>query len=398
MRNSNTNITRNFTRTLTIIVIAAVVIMAILSVAGQFFYFLERIEEQELGVQFRSGRIYEVVGPGVYSDFGLFVEIMRISTQAIPFEVRDEEIITKDKQRIGVVVSGDIFRPGLAQIDLIRNQWAEYRGIYLENDLAVARVEALARQSMKVCVGDRTFDNNIIGTSRDELRACIEQELDDLVAQIGLRIDNLVVPEVILSVEVQAALDAIVQSRLATEKAAQDQLKAEAEAKAEQARQEGEIRVEQSRIQEQTKQQTALAQLEQQRLAAQLAIIEAQRANDLAQLETERLTIEATKQNELLAAQLDLDINQALADAAQAKAQVDVAVQTALAALYASNPAYVQLLIAQANANALNNTDKVIFTPEGLTPTLVLPGPGIVPTIDTTPTNTTSSTTPTEGQ
>lgn len=398
MRNSNTNITRNFTRTLTIVVIAAVVIMAILSVAGQFFYFLERIEEQELGVQFRSGRIYEVVGPGVYSDFGLFVEIMRISTQAIPFEVRDEEIITKDKQRIGVVVSGDIFRPGLTQIDLIRNQWAEYRGIYLENDLAVARVEALARQSMKVCVGDRTFDNNIIGTSRDELRACIEQELDDLVAQIGLRIDNLVVPEVILSVEVQAALDAIVQSRLATEKAAQDQLKAEAEAKAEQARQEGEIRVEQSRIQEQTKQQTALAQLEQQRLAAQLAIIEAQRANDLAQLETERLTIEATKQNELLAAQLDLDINQALADAAQAKAQVDVAVQTALAALYASNPAYVQLLIAQANANALNNTDKVIFTPEGLTPTLVLPGPGIVPTIDTTPTNTTSSTTPTEGQ
>lgn len=398
MRNSNTNITRNFTRTLTIIVIAAVVIMAIFSVAGQFFYFLERIEEQELGVQFRSGRIYEVVGPGVYSDFGLFVEIMRISTQAIPFEVRDEEIITKDKQRIGVVVSGDIFRPGLAQIDLIRNQWAEYRGIYLENDLAVARVEALARQSMKVCVGDRTFDNNIIGTSRDELRACIEQELDDLVSQIGLRIDNLVVPEVILSLEVQAALDAIVQSRLATEKAAQDQLKAEAEAKAEQARQEGEIRVEQSRIQEQTKQQTALAQLEQQRLAAQLAIIEAQRANDLAQLETERLTIEATKQNELLAAQLDLDINQALADAAQAKAQVDVAVQTALAALYASNPAYVQLLIAQANANALNNTDKVIFTPEGLTPTLVLPGPGIVPTIDTTPTNTTSSTTPTEGQ
>lgn len=398
MRNSNTNIPRNLTRTLTIIVIAAVVIMAIFSVAGQFFYFLERIEEQELGVQFRSGRIYEVVGPGVYSDFGLFVEILRISTQAIPFEVRDEEIITKDKQRIGVVVSGDIFRPGLDQIDLIRNQWAEYRGIYLENNLAVARVEALARQSMKVCVGDRTFDNNIIGTSRDELRSCIEQELDELVAKIGLRIDNLVVPEVILSLEVQAALDAIVQSRLATEKAAQDQLKAEAEAKAEQARQEGEIRVEQSRIQEQTKQQTALAQLEQQRLAAQLAIIEAQRANDLAQLETDRLTIEATKQNELLAAQLDLDINQALADAAQAKAQVDVAVQTALATLYASNPAYVQLLIDQANANALNNTDKVIFTPEGLTPTLVLPGPGIVPTIDTTPTNTTSSTTPTEGQ
>lgn len=396
MRNSN--LSRNLVRTFTIIIIGLILVTAVLSFAGQFFYILELVEEQELGVQFRGGRIYEVVGPGVYSDFGLFVELVHMSTQAIPFEVRDEEIITKDKQRIGVVVSGDIFRPGLDQFDLIRSQWAEYRGMYLEDNLAIARVESLARQSMKVCVGDRTFDNNIIGTSRDELRSCIEQELDELVAQIGLKIDNLVVPEVILSPEVQTALDAIVQSRLATEKAAQDQLKAEAEAKAEQARQEGEIRVEQSRIQEQTKQQTALAQLEQQRLTAQLAIIEAQRANDLAQLETDRLTIEATKQNELISAQLDLNINEALAEAAQARARVDVAVQTALAALYVSNPAYVQLLIAQANANALNSTDKVIFVPEGMAPTLVLPGPGIVPTVDTTPTNTTNSTTPTEGQ
>jgi hypothetical protein len=38
----------------------------------------------------------------------------------------------------------------------------------------------------------------------------------------------------------------------------------------------------------------------------------------------------------------------------------------------------------QANAAALNKTDKIIFTPEGMTPTLVLPGPGIVPTVETT--------------
>jgi len=48
-------------------------------------------------------------------------------------------------------------------------------------------------------------------------------------------------------------------------------------------------------------------------------------------------------------------------------------------------PAYVQLLIAQANASALTATDKIIFTPEGSTPTIVVPGPGIMPTVDTTP-------------
>jgi len=195
----------------------------------------------------------------------------------------------------------------------------------------------------------------------------------------------VVVPDVILSPEVQAALDAIVQSRLATEKAAQDQLKAQAEAAAEQAKQEGAIRVEQSKIQEQTRQQTQLAELERQRLAAQTAVIEAQRANDLAQKETERALIEVTKANELLAAQRDLEINLARAEAAKAQAQADMALQTLLGELYAQYPAYVQLLIAQANASALTATDKIIFTPEGSTPTIVVPGPGIMPTVDTTP-------------
>lgn len=384
MTNSVNTLRRRLGPLITIIVVIIALIF-LLSFAGQFFYFFQVVQEQEVGVQFQGGRIQEIVGPGVYSDFGLFVRLERVSSQAIPFEVSDAEIITKDKQRIGVAVTGDIFRPGLIERDLILANWGEYRGIYLNNDAATSRVQSLARQAMKVCVGDRTFDQNVVGTSRDELRNCIDDELNELVGPMGLRIANLVVPEVVLSPEVQAALDAIVASRLATEKAAQDQLKAQAEAGAEQARQEGEIRVEQSRIQEQTRQQTILAQLERDRLAAQLAIIEAERANDLAQKETERQVLEAQKNNELLGAQLDQGINQALAEAASAKAQAELAQETLLAQLYAANPVYVQWLIAQANASALKATDKIIFTPVGVSPSIIVPGPGIVPTVETTP-------------
>ena len=371
-----------------LVLLGVIGIVILLSFAGQFFYFLESVEEQEIGIQFRNNRIYQVVGSGVYSDVGLFVSLETISAQAIPFTVRDEEIITRDKQRIGLAVSGDIFRPNLAQADLIRDNWARYRGIYRQDDLASARVQDLARQSMKVCVGDRTFDNNIIGTSRDELRACIDEELNSLVADIGLRVENLVVPEVILSPEVQVALDAIVQSRLETEKAAQDELKAEAEAAAEQARQEGEIRVEQSRIQEQTRQQIILAQLEQERLQAQLVIIEATQVNDLAEIARQQAVLLATKENERLQAEEDLRIAEVLAEVALVQAQADTALQQALALIYQDNPEYVQLLLVQANASALSDTDKIIFTPEGTIPTLVLPGPGIVPTVDTGATQT----------
>ncbi len=364
-------------------IVGIVIILFALSFLGNFAYFFETVEEQEIGVRFRRGQIYEVVGPGVYSDVGLFVDLQRVSTQAIPFEVQDEEIITKDKQRIGLIVSGDIFRPN--DRDTIRVNWSRYRGIYLDEPLTIQRVNDLARQAMKVCVGDRTFDQNIIGTARDDLRACIDTELDSLAGEFGLTVRNLVVPEVILSPAVQVALDAIVQSRLETEKAAQDELRARAQAQATQAENEGQIRIEQSRIQEQTRQQTTLAQLEQERLQAQLAVIEAERANDLARLETERQLIESRKENELLAAERDVEINGVLARAAAERALADTALQSALAVLYGANPEFLQLQIIQANASALKATDKIIFTPEGTTPTIVLPGPGILPTVDTTP-------------
>lgn len=396
-----------------VIIVVVVVGFILLTFSSQFFYLFERVEEQEVGVQFESGRIVDVVGPGVYSDFGFYVELRKISSQAIPFNVEDQEIITKDKQRIGLVVSGDIFRPGLAKKDILLDRWAEYRNIYLDDELAQSRVQDLARQAMKVCVGDRNFDDNVVGTARDALRACIDEELSQLADNFGLQIENVVVPNVILSPEVQAALDAIVQSRLETEKAAQDKLRADAQARAEQARQEGEIRVQQSRIQEEARQQTALAQLEQERVLAQKAVIEAEKANELAQVEAEQQIIQAQKANELLslqrdkanelarveaeqkiieaqkandllAAQKSLEINRALAEAAAEKAKADLASQLILAEVYADNPDYLELQKIQANAQALQSTDKIIFTPEGTVPNLVIPGPGIVPTVETT--------------
>ncbi|HOT89998.1 MAG TPA: SPFH domain-containing protein [Anaerolineae bacterium] len=373
--------TRNVSRVI-LVVVVAIVVFALLGFSRQFFYLFKKVDAQEVGIQFSSGRIKNVVGPGVYSDFGLFVSMVKVSSQAIPFSVEDAEIITKDKQRMGAVVSGDIFRPGETEKDILRENWSKYRGLYTDDAILVARVQDFARQAMKVCIGGRTFDDNTIGSARDELRACIDDELNDLAKSVGLVVRNVVVPNIILSPDVQAGLDAIVRSRLETEKAAQDELKAIAQAEAEQARVEGEIRVEQSRIQETTRQQTVLAELERQRVAAQLAVIEAQRANTLAELETERQRIEAEKANEILAAERNLQIRKLEADAMEAAARGEVALRKALAQLYAEHPEFQMVTIAELNASALSATDKIIFTVEGSTPTIVLPGPGIAPTVN----------------
>lgn len=372
--------------TIGIVIVAVIIVGILLSLSSNFFYFFERVDEQEIGVRLQGGSIKDVVGPGVYNDTGLYVRIERISSQAIDYTVSDEEIITKDKQRMGLIVSADIFRPGKNETSLILENWSKYKNIYLNDDLARNRVTNLTRQSMKVCVGDRTFDDNIIGTARDDLRACVDDEVNKLAANFGLRVENLVIPEVILSPQVIEQLDAIVTSRLETEKAAQDKLRADAQADAERAKQEGEIRIAQSRIQEEAKQQTILAQLEQEKILAQKAVIEAERANELALVEAERAIIEAQKGNELLAAEQDIIINKSLAEAAIEKAQADLAPQLALAEILAQNPGYLELQRVQANAEALQNTDKLIFLPEGTIPNLVLSGAGIVPTVDAAPT------------
>ena len=169
---------------------------------------------------------------------------------------------------------------------------------------------------MKVCVGDRNFDDAVIGTGRDELRNCIDDEVNLLAANFGLNVANVAVPEVILSPDVQAGLDEIVRKRLQTEQARQDLLRVKAEAEAEQEKQQGEIRVQQSRIQEESRQQLTLAELEEAKILAQRAVIEAERSNELARVEAERAIIEAEKINSLLAAEKDLEIEAALAKAA----------------------------------------------------------------------------------
>jgi len=370
-------------RTLVVAAIIFIVAIFLFIFSSQFFYFLEKVDAQEVGVQFQSGRIKNIVGPGIYSDFGLFVEMKRVSSQAVPFSIVDEELITADKQRIGLVVTGDIFRPGLSHKDQIQQLWAQYNQLYTDDEAARERIGNRAKQAMKVCVGDRNFNEAVIGTARDELRNCIDTELDKLASNFGLSVQNVAVPDVVVSPEVQAGLDAIVRRRLETEAAAQEELKAKAEAAAEQARQEGEIRVAQSRIQEEARQQKLLADLDQQKIVAQKAVIEAERANELARVEAQRAIIEAEKSNELFAAQSDLEIQTIQAQVSVERAKADVATELALAELISANPGYMQLQVAQANADALKKTDKLIFLPEGTSPTLVLPGPGIMPTIET---------------
>jgi hypothetical protein len=327
--------------------VLVVVGLVLLIVLIRPFWYFEVINNDEVGIGIEAGQIQGVKQPGIAYDVGLFVQLIKIKTSAVAITVGDPELITSDKQRIGLEVTADVFRP--RETDLVTPNYARYRGIYTDDEALQQRMTAFTLQAMKVCVGDKKFDEAVIGSGRDALRSCIDDELSGLAEPLGLEVRNVAVPQVTISPEVQAALDAIVQSRLLTEKAAQDVEKAKQESLASQAVEEGRIRVEQSKLQEEARQQVTLQELKQQQLEAQLAVIDQETINTQAQLEL-------------------VKIQQQVADE---QARVDIAKELALALLYSENPQYVALQIALANAQAIKDTDKMIITPEGVFPNLI---------------------------
>jgi hypothetical protein len=340
-----------------VIFFVVVIALIVFSFLLKPFWYFEIINNDEVGISIEAGQITGIHQPGIAYDFGLFVSLVKIKTSAVALSVEDPELITSDKQRIGLTVTGDVFRP--READIVTSNYARYKNIYVDDTSLRQRMDAFTLQAMKVCVGDKKFDDAVIGSGRDSLRACIDEELSKLATPIGLEVLNVAVPQVTISPEVQAALDSIVQSRLATEKAKQDAEKAKQESAALQAAEEGRIRVDQSKLQEEARQQTALQQLKQQQLEAELKVIEQQKLNSQSQL---ALVLIQQK-------------------VAQEQAQVDLAKEIALAEMYATHPQYVTLQIALANAQAIKDTDKFIFTPQGVFPNLIISN-GLLPTLN----------------
>lgn len=329
-------------------------------------YVWSNVAPNEIGIQLRSSQIINVVPPGRYSDWpGLFRDIVRVNVEGLRFCSEDPEVLTKDQQRIGLKVCGTVHRPGLEKADVYRTLWATYRTIYSSDEALVGTIDEagnpvagglmndLGQQAMKVCVGDRTFEEAAVGSARDVLRTCIDTELTKLVDPYGLDVKNVVVPNIVLNPTVQALLDAITDAKFQTDLARQNALKESAQAEERLAKEQGQIRVDQGKIQETERQKAITAELEKKALEAQLQVIVAQKAN------------------ELKAAELAKRVSSAELEVAKLEAQKQIAKEFALAGLYNDNPSYLALLIAQTWAAAWNEVDKVII-PAGVDPATVL--------------------------
>ncbi len=350
--------------TIVAVVFLLIVSVIILSSCGYFFY---EVQANEIGIKFKESRVVEIVSPGRYTEFGLWLDMQTVKVEGLQFCSSDPEVLTKDQQRIGLEVCGTVIRPGMEMAATYPDLWGRYR-TFLTSDEALigpspdgraSLMDQLTRQAMKVCVGGRPFIEAAVCGSRDVLRQCIDEKVSEMATPYGLGVQNIVVPNISLNPAVQQLLDQITDERFKTDLERQQALRVAAESDRKLAEQQGQIRVEQGKVQEQRRQEAITAALERESLEQQLQVIVAQKANDLK------------------AAQLAMEVSTAELEVAQLEAKKALAEEFARAGLFAENPEYLKVVVAQYWSAAWKEATKVVL-PAGVDPMTVLsPGDGL---------------------
>lgn len=86
--------------------------------------YCEPVNENQVGLKIASGRVTDVVGPGLHQDMSPLTDLIQINTSAITVEWKDPDLVTSDNQPIEVVAAVTFARKKDA--DTIRFQWSQY--------------------------------------------------------------------------------------------------------------------------------------------------------------------------------------------------------------------------------------------------------------------------------
>lgn len=161
---------------------------------GSSFYFYRTVKSEEIGIQFEDGSIKAIVGPGTYSDIGRFVDLRVISCAAIPFDMTDDVTIGEDDVVI-LTVEGNVFRICNDQ-DLLKEKWVHYSDVFIDDDSAQWYATNTIRQAVRNCVDSYDHSSDIIEDEGANLTICLDEEINQLARNVGLRVEDVVIPNI----------------------------------------------------------------------------------------------------------------------------------------------------------------------------------------------------------
>lgn len=218
------------------LLVVIVLMLVVLSVSG--CYINEGVDSYERGVKLKGGvEIVAVLAPGRYTDLGWFAKLEQVNVSAIKVEWSDPDLVTRDKQPIGLTLSVTFARK--SDGESVTNMWGEYNAEARNDESLSSQVLARIPRVAKAITAQYTLDQMLgigeggesIGREKVQLDLVelLASELDEIhVSVLDVGVNNIAPSNDYLSL-LEDKANAQVEREVAKEKAltAEENLKKE---------------------------------------------------------------------------------------------------------------------------------------------------------------------------
>lgn len=156
-----------------------ILVLLVLVIALSGCYYRKEVQTNEVGLVMADGvTISSVVSAGRYTDMGYYADLKIINASALNTTWQDPDLVTKDKQPIGLNVSITFARKRDA--DSVEMMWEKYNGEARNDEALVEQVLARVPRVAKEITAGYTLDE-MLGISGDAGRSRVQKDMNDLL-------------------------------------------------------------------------------------------------------------------------------------------------------------------------------------------------------------------------
>lgn len=170
-------------------------LLALVALSGCYF---TDIESSQIGIETYRGSVRDVKPAGGHQSIDPFAELHTMDVSAKTLEWSDPDLVTEDKQPIGVTLAVTFARK--RDSDSVRLMWDRYRGEAISDDALLQQVNNRIPAVAKTVTARYTLDE-LLGTSgsetggrsvvQNDLFALLEPELGEFgVELLDIRVSN----------------------------------------------------------------------------------------------------------------------------------------------------------------------------------------------------------------
>lgn len=166
----------------------AIVLLTILVTLLSGCYWNTAVPEDGVALKITSGKLEKVLGPGRYSDpFGMYTTLTTIDCSAKTINWSDPDLVTSDKQPIGLALSVTYARSRAPET--VKFMWGQYNSEAKSDEALEEQVRNRIPRVAKAITTKYSL-NDMLGIESEVDRTIVTQEMNDILtaelAEVGI--------------------------------------------------------------------------------------------------------------------------------------------------------------------------------------------------------------------